>query len=222
MSSTISHPSVLVFAECWGPDPYCTPASDVWAVGVVLANMVSCASPWEKASLKDRCFARYVRNPKYLYNAMPISEGLYTILRRTLALDPLRRLTLPKLGQMVLSLDTFFRSGDEKSAVAKKCFKEPPVPHPQPRATCSNLPVKKLPPSQLVITEHRSLSPSISSISSVPSMSSSDSSEDWEDESTDFPEETSSSWTESAPIAALNSRKGSMALIMTLADDWCS
>ncbi|KAI0801377.1 kinase-like domain-containing protein [Fomes fomentarius] len=216
---------IYMAPECWGPDPYCPYASDVWAVGVILTNMVSCVNPWEKASLKDRCFARYVKDPKYLYNAMPISEGMYTILLSTFARNPLRRITLPKLRQMIVSLDTFFRSTDKKDCAAvEKCFKEPSMQaRGQPRATCSNPHVNKPRPLQLdITTKHRSLSPSIPSISSVPSMTSSDSSGDWEDESRYSPSEETSSWMAQSVSTDVDiaMRKGSMEVIMSLADNY--
>ncbi len=192
----------MFIVECWGRDPYCPYASDVWAVGVILTNMVSGGSPWEKASLKDRCFARHANDPQYLYNTMPISEELHMILLSTFVRDPSLRVTLPELRQMILSLDTFFRSTDEK------CFE----------ATCSNPHVNKLRPLQIdLITDHRSLS---QSIPSIVSMTSSDSPTDWEDESR-YSFERTSSWTHSESMDVLvEMRKSSMDVIMSLSDNY--
>ncbi|KAI0800624.1 kinase-like domain-containing protein [Fomes fomentarius] len=210
---------IYMAPECWGRDVYCPYTSDVWAVGVILANMVSGGNPWEKASLKDRRFARQADDLYYLYNTMPISEDLHTILLSTFIRDPRERITLPELRQMILSLDTFFRSTDEKDwAAAEKCFEEPSIPYPQSHATYSNPHVNKLRPLQLdIITNHRSLSPRVPSIGSVVSMTSSDSPTDWEDES----RYETSSWphTESMDVF-VELRKSSMDVIMSLSDNY--
>lgn len=133
--------------------------------------MACCICPWDKASPTDDRFAQYVNDPNFFYKSMPISKGLNAILLRIFALNPLHRPTLPELRQMILSLDTFYRSPHKQAcAAAEQCFEELPIPHPQPPASIS----------------------SNSSISSVASMSSSDFSDDWEDESQYMPEETSS------------------------------
>lgn len=133
--------------------------------------MACCICPWDKASPTDDRFAQYVNDPNFFYKSMPISKGLNAILLRIFALNPLHRPTLPELRQMILSLDTFYRSPYKQAcAAAEQCFEELPIPHPQPPASIS----------------------SNSSISSVASTSSSDFSEDWEDESEYLPEETSS------------------------------
>ncbi len=209
----------MFILECWGRDLYCPYASDVWAVGVILTNMVSGRNPWEKASLKDRRFARHADDPYYLYNTMPISEELHTILLSTFARDPRNRITLPELREMILSLDTFFRSPDEKDwATAEKCFEQPSVPHPQPHASCSNPHVNKLRPLQLdITTNHRSLSPSIPSMS----MTSSDSPTDWADESRYYYPEETSSWTHTDSMDVdMAMRKSSMEVIMSLSDNY--
>lgn len=71
--------------------------------------MISSRNPWQKASLKDKGFALYVDNHDFLYDIMPISEEAHTILQRIFTINPLRRITLPKLRRAIENVDTFFR-----------------------------------------------------------------------------------------------------------------
>ncbi|KAI0701250.1 kinase-like domain-containing protein [Cerioporus squamosus] len=103
--------SIYMAPECLdtGSGPYCTRSTDVWALGVILANMISSRNPWQKATLKDKGFALYVDNHDFLYDIMPISEEAHTILQRIFTINPLRRITLSKLRRAVANVPTFFR-----------------------------------------------------------------------------------------------------------------
>ncbi|KAI0756151.1 kinase-like domain-containing protein [Daedaleopsis nitida] len=109
---------IYMAPECYISKPYCPRSSDVWALGVVLFNMITAINPWQQASLKDRCYKRFLVDPDHLYDAFPISAGAHKIVLRALAFTPLRRPTLPELREMVLSLDTFFRPTEGKPAPA--------------------------------------------------------------------------------------------------------
>ncbi|GJE86659.1 Pkinase-domain-containing protein [Phanerochaete sordida] len=114
--------SYYMSPECIGEEtarvPYSNRASDIWALGVILVNIITSRSPWNKAITSDRCFREYMVHENYLREMLPISEGAQRILRRVFTFDPVERITLPALRHAVLELDTFFMSDAEISHAA--------------------------------------------------------------------------------------------------------
>ncbi|EIW64906.1 kinase-like protein [Trametes versicolor FP-101664 SS1] len=109
--------TIYMSPECAGREfgykPFCARFSDVWSLGVILINMISGRHPWAKATLEDECFVNFCQDPDFLLDMLPISEGANDILQRTLALNPLQRISLPELRAEILALDTFFMSEEE-------------------------------------------------------------------------------------------------------------
>lgn len=65
-----------------------TSAGDVWSLSIILINLISIRNPWLKASLHDTTFKAFVQNPKILMKILPISEEVFHILLKYLALNP--------------------------------------------------------------------------------------------------------------------------------------
>lgn len=93
--------------------PYSNVTNDIWALGVILVNMITSRTPWSKAVTSDDCFCDFLLHEDYLREMLPISEGANAIFRRIFVYEPSQRITLPELRQAVLELDTFFMSDDE-------------------------------------------------------------------------------------------------------------
>ncbi|CDO70627.1 hypothetical protein BN946_scf184748.g25 [Trametes cinnabarina] len=103
--------------ECIGEDydfhPYSTEASDIWSLGVILTNLIAGRNPWDYASINDRSFMRYLANPGYLREILPISQEASNVLQAVFTTDPGLRITLNALRERVLAVDTFFMTEEE-------------------------------------------------------------------------------------------------------------
>ncbi|KAI0659221.1 Pkinase-domain-containing protein [Cubamyces menziesii] len=103
--------------ECIGEDydyhPYSTEASDVWSLGVILTNLVAGRNPWEHAVTSDKNYLKFLTQPDHLREMLPISQATADILYAIFTSDPAVRITLPKLREQILAVDTFFMSAEE-------------------------------------------------------------------------------------------------------------
>ncbi|KAI0920801.1 hypothetical protein AcW1_005025 [Taiwanofungus camphoratus] len=95
--------------------PYTTSYSDIWALGVILTNMITGRSPWHSASPKnDTGFRAYMREgPSYLHRVLAVSQPASEILGRIFELDPSKRITINQLRVAIRECDTFFRDAPD-------------------------------------------------------------------------------------------------------------
>jgi serine/threonine protein kinase len=71
---------------------YSTQKNDIWSLGIILINLTAGRNPWKQATLRNKSFASYVRNPRHFFRSiLPcISEELERILLRIFCLNPAR------------------------------------------------------------------------------------------------------------------------------------
>lgn len=85
---------LTVFAECAGTQVhvprYSTQKSDVWALGIVLVNMVADDQPWQLAATSDYDFAQYLEDPDHIYRILPVSRGVNAIFNDIFQMSTLR------------------------------------------------------------------------------------------------------------------------------------
>lgn len=86
---------------------------DVWALGCMMIFMIGGLVPWEKASLNDPELRSFLINPFFLQTIIPISTRAQRLIRRILALDPSRRLSLREIRAEVIKMPTFFMTDRE-------------------------------------------------------------------------------------------------------------
>ncbi|TFY50230.1 hypothetical protein EVG20_g11641 [Dentipellis fragilis] len=103
----------VIGREFAGRTPYLTRGADVWALGVVLVNIVAGRSPWRRALLRDPGFANFVDDPDYLRSVLPISEACNELVNRACCIDPLERINMCEFREEILKIDTFFMSEEE-------------------------------------------------------------------------------------------------------------
>jgi serine/threonine protein kinase len=104
-------------SECIGKEagflPYNNDANDIWALGIILINMITSRTPWGKALTTDDCFCDFLLHEDYLREMLPISEGANRIFRRIFVYEPSERITIPALRKAIVELNTFFMNDDE-------------------------------------------------------------------------------------------------------------
>ncbi|EIN12092.1 kinase-like protein [Punctularia strigosozonata HHB-11173 SS5] len=113
--------------------PYSTRHADIWALGVILFNLVTACNPWNKAISSDPNFNAYLgsfppdtyshvlypmepraRDIDILYtrknlSGQPLSRYANELFRDIFAIDPARRPTLGSLRLRVQKLGTFYQ-----------------------------------------------------------------------------------------------------------------
>jgi serine/threonine protein kinase len=112
---------------------YSTRQADVWALGIVLYNLVTACNPWDKAVTADLNFNAYLGSlPSHAYahillptapmaspsdvcitrrnlSGQPLSWTANNLFRDIFAIDPQQRPSLKKIRARVESLGTFFQ-----------------------------------------------------------------------------------------------------------------
>ncbi|KAJ7590847.1 kinase-like domain-containing protein [Mycena floridula] len=111
--------------------PFSTVHSDIWAVGIILVNLITSYCPWSRPSSTDTFFATFMKDPDSLYKTLSISRGVRNILRPVFTMNPLARTPLPELRKQILAVDTFWKTHMEPQ---KRLKYSPPPPRP-----CINL-----------------------------------------------------------------------------------
>ena len=87
----------------------------MWALGIILVNVLTGRNPWERASVLDRNFVDFLaEGAAFFRTAFPeLSRGACALLADVLALKPERRLSLSGLREAVEGLESFFARGEE-------------------------------------------------------------------------------------------------------------
>lgn len=129
--------------------------SDIWSLGVLILNILTGLTSWERATLDDPRFLNYLINPNALREVHPISLGAASIIKRLLAINPDARMTLPELREAIVKLDTFFLTDAELSVAspalqkaaryepAASVYSHPLPPHfPFPTSTHNEPPIQ--------------------------------------------------------------------------------
>ncbi|RPD67430.1 kinase-like protein, partial [Lentinus tigrinus ALCF2SS1-6] len=117
--------SLYMSPECLGvfhDKPYATAPSDVWALGIILCNVITRGRhPWHIASPnEDLCFQVYLQEGSaWLVRNLPISLEAAAILSRVLELDPKKRITIPELRKAIFAVKTFYPDGEAASSTVK-------------------------------------------------------------------------------------------------------
>ncbi|KAI0694217.1 kinase-like domain-containing protein [Cytidiella melzeri] len=142
--------------KCLGKEagylPYSNLTNDIWALGIILVNMVTSRSPWQKAITSDECFCDFLLNEDYLMEMLPISKEANVLFRKIFVYEPSERITLDALRKEIIALPTFFlndeelaRAGEVARDAAAYCgVRVEPVNVPRVAPRCNSLPESPL------------------------------------------------------------------------------
>ncbi|KAJ3131656.1 hypothetical protein HK100_006145 [Physocladia obscura] len=87
---------------------YAPVANDVWALGVILLNLLFGKNPWFEAHMTDAIFSAYaISNPNVLRQQFNLTIQFDAVLRRVFELDPRRRCSVKELKVLVESVSKF-------------------------------------------------------------------------------------------------------------------
>ncbi|KAI8620330.1 kinase-like domain-containing protein [Chytriomyces sp. MP71] len=87
---------------------YSPAANDVWALGVILLNLLFGKNPWFEAHMTDAIFSAFaITNPNILRQQFNLTLQFDAILRRAFELDPRRRCSVNDLKLLVESITHF-------------------------------------------------------------------------------------------------------------------
>ncbi|OCH88891.1 kinase-like protein [Obba rivulosa] len=90
---------------------YLTRSSDIWALGIILVNLIAGRNPWRTARLEDRQFWRFlgsIDEETNFWEHLGVSEELAVMLDRVFEMEPEMRLSIEEMREEVLSIRAFF------------------------------------------------------------------------------------------------------------------
>ncbi|KAI9350055.1 hypothetical protein DFJ73DRAFT_643151 [Zopfochytrium polystomum] len=87
---------------------YSPAASDIWALGIILINLLFSKNPWFEATPNDPIFSQFVGpRPDILRHHFGVSIDLDNVLQRVFALDPAKRIPLPEFKLLINGMAKF-------------------------------------------------------------------------------------------------------------------
>ncbi|TCD68739.1 hypothetical protein EIP91_009885 [Steccherinum ochraceum] len=103
--------------ECIGEElnfmRYSTEKADIWALGIILVNLMTGRGPWEYATTDDHHFSQYLADNEHLLSVLPITAGANEILKGVFKFNPFARISIAEMREQILALDTFFLTDEE-------------------------------------------------------------------------------------------------------------
>lgn len=122
--------SELQVVEDLGTDDYSPPeaftdsfitsarAADIWALGVILVNMMFPNQIWDTAALYDELYQQYKNDPRCMFNTLPFSEQAFQFVNHIFSTGGYTK-SLALLKEDFLKIDTLFMT-EEECGVAHK------------------------------------------------------------------------------------------------------
>jgi serine/threonine protein kinase len=81
--------------------PYVSSANDVWALGIILINMLTSRNPWECPSRSNRDFQNFRKNPQSFFKDFQFSKEFVMVLENVFQNDPFDRPNVEELSILV-------------------------------------------------------------------------------------------------------------------------
>ncbi|KAH7343599.1 kinase-like domain-containing protein [Rhizoctonia solani] len=85
---------------------YSTVHNDVWALGIILVNLITSRNPWKCAELQDGGFASFYEDPAgYITDTLPISRDALVLLLRIFKIPFKSRISIPEMRAAITGID---------------------------------------------------------------------------------------------------------------------
>ncbi|KAJ3098593.1 hypothetical protein HDU97_003902 [Phlyctochytrium planicorne] len=95
-------------ASADGSRGYSPAASDIWAMGIILINLLFSKNPWYEACPSDPIFSQFIGgDPDVLRRQFDLSPELDFVLRRVFSLDPAHRIPLADFKRQIVNMKSF-------------------------------------------------------------------------------------------------------------------
>ncbi|KAF7966013.1 hypothetical protein HWV62_40497 [Athelia sp. TMB] len=96
--------------------------ADVWALGVLIFELVNGSRPWEHADSYDRSYQRFLQDPNNCKHLTLMSHGVHELLKKVF-LGPVQdRITLSDFRREFEKLDTIYNSEPEMASSSVRRF----------------------------------------------------------------------------------------------------
>jgi serine/threonine protein kinase len=89
--------------------PYFTWANDVWALGIILINMITMKNPWTAPSKKNEQFMKYRKDPIAFFNVFKFSDELVKLLVTVFDIEPFNRPSAAELSCKINQIPHFVK-----------------------------------------------------------------------------------------------------------------
>ncbi|KZV60199.1 kinase-like protein, partial [Peniophora sp. CONT] len=96
-----------------GAQQFDSQVSDVWALGVILVNMITGSVPWAQAHPFDEHYAAYIHDRNSISRYLCVSNELLPLLKRVLEPHPRARISLAQFREELESIEHFHPTDDE-------------------------------------------------------------------------------------------------------------
>ncbi|KAJ1565560.1 hypothetical protein HK096_001982, partial [Nowakowskiella sp. JEL0078] len=97
---------------------YSPAKSDIWALGVILVNLISGKNPWRTADKSDESFASYLKDPRF-WNTFGVTPEAAKLVREMLCVDPIQRISLSEVEKRLEKI-TVFRDAEALEAMTDR------------------------------------------------------------------------------------------------------
>lgn len=147
---------------------YSAKHNDIWALAVLLINMITGRTPWGKACISDRSFAEYRKSPHYYFlKLFPVTPEVNRLLLRMLALDWRDRISLADVRSAVSRISHFTHSWED-SVINQHILSFPASFPSEASIRRARQSVKDAQPSQLLAGDTVVGSPPCSALPTAP------------------------------------------------------
>jgi serine/threonine protein kinase len=99
--------------------PYLSKANDVWALGIILINMLTSQNPWAVPNECDGKFKNFLKNSNF-FDTFKFSLKLKTVLKTVFDIEPFSRPSCDELSSMIDNIQIFFQHNAEYQLLKPK------------------------------------------------------------------------------------------------------